>query len=203
MLDLFSSEEFIIFSTRDFAARKDLSLSAASKSLSRLANKKLLEKITKGVWANTNHPWFNPLSCVPYLLGKEQGYVSFLTALHLHGLLSQIPATIQVATTGHARKLTTPVGLYEFIQLKPALMQEGIVWSDTRLPYLQATPEKALLDALYISTRKSRRFARLPELDLHSRCFNKKKFKALLCPSSLSPRIVNSMITKARNCEAI
>ena len=46
------------------------------------------------------HPYFHPLSCVPYLLGKEQGYVSFLTALHLHCVISQIPKTIQIATTG-------------------------------------------------------------------------------------------------------
>lgn len=61
-----------------------------------------LTRLTRGVWANTSHPDFHPLVCVPKLLGREQGYVSFLTALHLRGVISQIPRTIQVATTGTA-----------------------------------------------------------------------------------------------------
>ena len=103
MLDLFSSADFIIFTTRDFANYSSISIPAASKRLLRLADKKLLTRITKGLWANTSHPHFHPLACVPYLLGKEQGYISFLTALHLHGLISQIPKTIQIATTSYAR----------------------------------------------------------------------------------------------------
>ena len=103
MLDLFNSADFIIFTTRDYANYSSITVPAASKRLLRLADKKLLTRVTKGLWANTGHPWFHPLACVPYLLGKEQGYVSFLSALHLHGLVSQIPKTMQIATTGHAR----------------------------------------------------------------------------------------------------
>ncbi len=126
MLDLFSRKDFIIFSTRDYAAQTGMSMSAASKKLTRLAEKKLLEKITKGIWANTAHPWFTPLACVPLLLGKEQ----------------------------------------------------GISWSDTQLPYLMADAEKALLDTFYIATRKGRRFASLPELDLKR--FKRPHFRRML-----------------------
>ena len=112
MLDIFNSADFIIFTTRDFANYNNISMPAASKRLLRMADKEQLTRITKGLWANTSHPHFHPLACVPYLLDKEQGYVSFLTALHLHGLLSQIPKTIQIATTGHARTLDSPVGHY-------------------------------------------------------------------------------------------
>ncbi|MDT8399080.1 MAG: hypothetical protein RQ899_10745 [Pseudomonadales bacterium] len=198
MPDLFGNKEFIIFTTRDFALHEHLSLSAASKMLSRLQKKQGLTRITRGVWANTRHPWFHPLCCVPYLLGKEQGYVSFLTALHLHGMLSQIPATIQVATTGHTRRLESPQGVYEFIQMKPALMQQGLIWSETQLPYLQAGPEKALLDVLYIATRKKRRFASLPELELDTGSFHRKIFERMLAGLPLSPRISNAMAARAR-----
>jgi len=180
MLDLFNSADFIIFTTRDFANYSSIAMPAASKRLSRLADKKLLTRITKGLWANTSHPWFHPLACVPYLLGKEQGYVSFLTALHLHGLVSQIPKTIQVATTGHARMLNSPVGHYEFLQIKPELMKQGTIWSDTHMPYLIATAEKALIDTLYLSTRKNRRFARLPEVDIRQTAFDTREFERLL-----------------------
>ncbi|MFA9421768.1 MAG: hypothetical protein ACERLB_16610, partial [Gammaproteobacteria bacterium] len=76
MLDIFNRKEFIIFTTRDYANFTNLSISAATKKLTRLKENKLLAHVTKGVWANTSHPWFHPLSCVPYLLNKEQGYVS-------------------------------------------------------------------------------------------------------------------------------
>ena len=196
MLDLFNSADFIIFTTRDFANYSSISMPAASKRLSRLADKKLLTRITKGLWANTSHPWFHPLACVPYLLGKEQGYVSFLTALHLHGLISQIPKTLQIATTGHARTLNSPVGHYEFLQIKPELMKQGPKWSDTHLPYLIATAEKALIDTLYLSTRKNRRFARLPEVDIMQTAFRKCEFERLLNQLPIPLRILAVIRTR-------
>ena len=196
MLDLFNSADFIIFTTRDYANHSSISMPAASKRLSRLADKKLLTRITKGLWANTSHPWFHPLACVPYLLGKEQGYVSFLTVLHLQGLISQIPKTLQIATTGHARTLNSPVGHYEFLQIKPELMKQGTQWSDTHLPYLIATAEKALIDTLYLSTRKNRRFARLPEVDIRQTVFRKREFERLLNQSPIPPRILAVIRTR-------
>ena len=44
-------------------------------------------------------------------------------------------------------------------------MTVGYEWSSTAQPFLIASPEKALLDVLYISTRKGRRFSALPEID--------------------------------------
>lgn len=193
MLDLPNADDFIIFTTREFANHSGISMSAAAKRMSRLSDKKLLTKITKGVWANTRHPYFHPLSCVPYLLGKEQGYVSFLTALHLHGVVSQIPKTYQVATTGRGRSLVSPVGRYEFFQIKPELMKWGTDWSETQLPYLIANPEKALLDTLYLSTRKNRRFARLPELDLTQSGFRLPEYERLLEKLPIPVRVLSAM----------
>jgi len=197
MLDVFNNKDDIIFTTRDYAYYQNLSMSAASKKLFRLKEKKLITRVTKGVWANTSHPYFHPASCVPYLLNNENGYVSFLTALHFHGLLSQIPKTIQVATTGHSRILDSSVAYYEFFQIKPELMQQHLTWSETQLPYLLATAEKALLDVLYISTRKNRRFIRLPELTLTSDLFNKRTFNKVFEQLPLSTRILNAMQLRA------
>lgn len=196
MLDIFNSADFIIFTTRDYANYSRVSMSAASKRLLRLADKKLLTRVTKGLWANTSHPHFHPTACVPYLLGKEQGYVSFLTALHLHGLIAQIPKTVQIATTGHARTLDSPVGRYEFLQLKPDLMKQGTQWSESHLPYLIATAEKALIDTLYLSTRKNRRFARLPEVDITHTAFRNREFERLLKQLPIPSRI--SALMRAR-----
>jgi len=199
MLDVFNSKDFIIFTTRDYAVHQQLSISSASKKLSRLREKKLLTQVTKGVWANTEHPYFHPTSCVPYLLNNESGYISFLTALHFHGALSQIPKTIQVATTGHSRVLDSLVGYYEFIQIKPELMlmQTQVIWSEMQLPYLLATPEKSLIDVLYISTRKNKRFMRMPELELTPDLINTNIFRKLFKQLPLSPRILNAMQLRA------
>lgn len=202
MLDIFNSADFIIFTTRDYANYSSISMPAASKRLLRLAEKKLLTRITKGLWANTSHPHFHPLACVPYLLGKEQGYVSFLTALHLHGLVSQIPKTIQIATTGHARMLDSPVGQYEFLQIKPELMKQGTKWTDTHLPYLIATAEKALIDTLYLSTRKNRRFAHLPEVEIRQTPFRKREFERLLKQLPIPSRISAVMQTRWETLES-
>lgn len=196
MLELFNQPAFVIFTTRDFAAAGGLSLPAASKRLDRYAGTGFLTRVTKGLWANASHPHFHPLACVPYLLGKEQGYVSFLTALHLHGIVSQIPQTVQVATTGRGRLLNSPVGTYEFLRIKPELMGDGSEWSDTHQPYLMATKEKALLDVLYLSTRKNRRFARLPELDLAGSGFRPRKFESLLRELPYPVRIRSAILSR-------
>ena len=82
-------------------------------------------------------------------------------------LLAQIPGSIQVATTGHTRCLTTPFARYEFLRIQPSMMREGVATSATDPAYNIATAAKALLDALYIATRKGRRFASLPEVDMN------------------------------------
>ena len=45
------------------------------------------------------------------------------------------------------------------------MMRQGIAASATEPPYNLATAAKALIDTLYIATRKRRRFASLPEVD--------------------------------------
>jgi len=193
MIDLLTTEDFVLFTTRDFANQAGVSMSAAAKRMARLASKGSLTRVTKGVWANIRHPYFQPLSAVPYLLGKEQGYVSFLTALHLHGVISQIPKSVQIATTGRGRVLDSPIGHFEFFQIKPELMTEGADWSESHLPYRIASPEKALLDTLYLSTRKNRRFSRLPELDLDDSEFRPREFKRLMNQLPISSRVLSAM----------
>jgi len=192
MLEFDSGPDFVIFTTRDYATGSGTSMSSASRRLDRLSKRDAITRVTKGVWANTLHPHFHPLACVPYLLGKEQGYVSFLTALHLSGILSQIPRTYQIATTGRPRSLDSPVGKFEFLRIKPELMSDGIDWSDSHQPYLAASAEKALLDTLYISTRKGKRFASLPELDLDS-TFRHREFERLLFQLPYPVRIRSAM----------
>ncbi len=188
---ILASSDFIFFTTRRFALHYQLSIGAATQQLKRMAERKLIIKIVRGIWANIQHPHFTILGSVPYLLCKEQGYVSFLTALNYYSLISQIPQIYQIATTGHTRKISTPIGDFEFHQMKPDMMIDGVVWSETKCPYRIATPEKALLDTFYLSTRKGKRFISLPEIHLSKENFNKKRFHTYL------KKIKNTKIRKA------
>ena len=188
----FLSQE-IFFTTSDYAHQNDLEISAASKQLQRLYTKQAIEKVTRGLWANINHPYYHPLGAVPYLLGKEQGYVSFLTALHHHSIISQIPAKFQVATTGHTRELKSSIGHFDFIRLTPYIMNKGIEWSNNKSNYLIASAEKSLLDTLYISTRKGQRFSSLPEIDLEE--LDMKYLKRLL-KETIKSKIIKASIQK-------
>jgi predicted transcriptional regulator of viral defense system len=188
--ELLTRPDFAVFTTREFAIESSISTASAARQLGSAAERGALVRITRGVWANPSHPSFHPFACVPKILGREQGYVSFLTALHLHGVVSQIPRAMQIATTGHGRRLATPVGDYELFRVVPAMMQAGVVWSDTRVPYRIATAEKALLDTLYISMRRGRRFRSLPELELDG--VSVRRFRGLLATVG-DPRVVGAL----------
>lgn len=177
-----TNEEFFlnnaIFTTKDFALATDVRLDSAARSLKAHVRSGLLTKITRGVWANVRHQNFSLYGLIPYILEKEQGYLSFLSALHRHGVISQIPQKIFIATTGHTRRLISPLMEFNFIQMNPKYMCDGIEWFSAGTHYGFASVEKALLDCLYISTRRGRRFSNFPELDFEN--INKKKFVALL-----------------------
>ena len=154
-----------VFSTRLFASLTGRGVDSASRTLGRLAARGQLAKVTRGVWAQPEHPAFSPRSAVGFLLGNEQGHVSFISALHRHGVVSQIPADIHIATTGHSRAVDSAIGRFEFFQLRPRMMLTGVELSDTDPFYAIATAEKALLDTVYVAIW-GRRFTHLPELDL-------------------------------------
>lgn len=156
------------FTTRQFAVLCERRVDVASRLLARMARQGVVLRLGRGTWAQPEHLRFTPVAAVPLLLGNEQGYVSFLSAMHLHGLIAQIPGSIQVATTGHGRRLDTPVARYEFLRVQPSMMRHGIGASVTQPPYNLATSAKALLDTLYIATRRGRRFASLPEVDMNA-----------------------------------
>ncbi len=187
-----NTEDSIVFTTRIYAFISGLSISAATEMLKRLEKKEAIIKLTRGVWANIKHPYFSPMLAVPYLLNDEQGYVSFLSALSKHGIISQIPQKILIATTGRSRKLSTPVADYDFIQLKPSMFLAGIEEANAKISYLLASPEKALLDTLYIATRKHNRFMALPELEL-DQGFSIERFKFLLDLCVQDKRIISAI----------
>lgn len=156
-----------VFSTRQIAALRGSSLSAASQGLSRMEQRGLVKKVTRGIWCVPDDPRFTPFALVPLLAGGHRAYVSLISALHLHGLIEQIPEIIYAVTTGHTRVRKTSVGTYSYHRIRPRFFV-GFDWYGNRQDFLIATPEKALVDSLYLSSRKGRRFEFFPEIDLGS-----------------------------------
>ncbi len=171
-----------VFTTREIATLRHGSLSATSQSLSRLAEQGVVKKVKKGIWCLPAHPDFSRFAVAPFLTPRQRVYVSFISALHLQGIIEQIPQVIYVATTGRGRGIRTAVGSYSFHQLSPEFFS-GFDWYGKRQDFLIATPEKALIDSLYLSSRRGRRFGIFPELDLGSHfSFRKAKKWADLIP---------------------
>jgi predicted transcriptional regulator of viral defense system len=156
-----------VFTTRQIAALRGSSLSAASQGLSRMEERGLVKKVTRGIWCVPDDPRFTPFALVPYLAGGHRAYVSLISALHLHGLIEQIPEIIYAVTTGHTRVRETPVGTYSYHRVRPRFFT-GFDWYGNRQDFLIATPEKALVDSLYLSSRKGKRFELFPEIDLEA-----------------------------------
>lgn len=154
-----------VFSTREIADLRQGSLSSTSQTLAQLSVQEVIRRVKRGVWCLPSHERFSPFAVVPFLLPGQRVYVSFISALHLHGLIEQIPQVIYAATTGHTRAIRTDVGTYSFHQLKPEFFR-GFEWHGKRHDFLIATPEKALVDSLYLSSRRGNRFGTFPELNL-------------------------------------
>jgi predicted transcriptional regulator of viral defense system len=148
--------------TSDAAAVLGLSSSAASQTLRRLAAAGLITAIRKGLWALTDQP--DRLSMIDYISAPYPGYVSLQSALYQHGMIEQIPSLIYVVTLARTARIRTPLATYSLHHVQPAFFDgyDSIAGSAVKL----ATPEKALVDFLYLSPTRGRLFAVLPELQL-------------------------------------
>lgn len=151
-----------VITTEDAALRLGATLSAATRILARLAHARLLLKLRRGLWSLDVK--MDPLAISEYLTTPFPAYVSFQSALHLHGMISQIPQVIYVASLGPTRRVVTSIGTYSIHRLAPELFGGFTAPPDSAVRV--AMPEKALVDTLYLSCTKSRLFARLPELEL-------------------------------------
>ena len=136
---------------------------AATQALNFLQREGLIFKISRGVWTETGHKGLSPYAVIPFLLPSHRAYVSFISALHLHGIIEQIPQEITLASTFHTKKIRTGMGTFSIHQLTP-LFFKGFDWYKGTGSFLIAEPEKALVDSLYLSARRKKQFGHFPEL---------------------------------------
>lgn len=151
-----------IFTTHELIGISGKSTSTIVQSLNRLVEQGLLVKIYRGVWAEARDKRVSAFEIIPYLFPRQRVYVSFISALHLHGILEQIPQVITLASTAHTSTLRTKAGVFSVHQIDPAIF-DGFDWYKGEGNFLIAEPEKALVDSLYLSSRKKKQFGHFPE----------------------------------------
>lgn len=149
-----------VFTTRDAAARLRVPNGHASTSLARLAASGHLLRLRRGVWAVPGR--VDALAMPEYLTAPLPAYVSLQSALYLHGMISQMPAVTYAVTLARTRRYATPLGVVSLHHVQPTFFFGFEDHGDAggRL----ATPEKALVDFLYLAPARSKLFRALPEL---------------------------------------
>ena len=147
--------------TAEVAVALGLSKPAATMTLSRLAASGLVTAVRHGTW------WIDgpldPYRLPEILSAPFDSYVSLHTALHVRGLIGQIPEVLFAATQGRTMRITTNAGTYSFHHLAPEVFGG---FEETPAGLRLATAEKALFDFAYLSAGRSRLFATLPDLEL-------------------------------------
>jgi len=151
-----------VLTTADVALRLRVSRSAASRTLGQLAARGLIQRLRHGLWSLEAD--IDPLRVVEHLTAPLPAYVSLHTALHRHGMIEQIPQVVYAASLASTRRIVTAVGTFSIHRVGPEFF--GGYVTDPTTQVKMATPEKALLDVLYLTAARSRLFAKLPELEL-------------------------------------
>lgn len=171
-----------VLTTGDAALHLGLTRSAATRTLSRLSAAGLVASLRRGLWSLD--PQIDPLLLPEHLTAPFPAYVSLLSALSLHGMISQVPRAIFVASLAPTRRVRTSVGEYSVHRLAPTFFGG---FETTRAGVRLATPEKALLDTLYLAPARSRLFAALPEVEI-PRAFDSGSARGWLSKIPPSPR---------------
>jgi predicted transcriptional regulator of viral defense system len=159
-----------VMGTIDIANTLGINNAHASQVLKRLADKKHIIHLSRGLWVIDLK--INPLLITQYLLAPFPAYISLQTALYHHGMIDQVPRVISVASLARTRSIKTPFATISVHHISPNFFFDYEV--DPKTGVKMATPEKALLDFFYLKPAKSLWFKTLPELEL-PKSFNFKR----------------------------
>jgi len=164
-----------VFTTQEIAHFSGKSLSATTQGLNFLQKQGVIFKIHRGIWAEVRNKLLSPYSVIAFLLSGQRAYVSFISALHLYGIIEQIPQVITLAAMKHTKIIHTKIAAFSIHQIAPSFFK-GFKWYKEQGDFLIAEPEKALVDCLYLSVHKKRQFGYFPELNF-SKTFSFRKAK--------------------------
>lgn len=157
-----------VLQTNDVVACLRIEKTHASKILQRLVSAGRFVHLRRGRWATSQQ--IDPLILPEYLTAPFPSYISLQTALFYYGMISQIPHTIYAVTLARTKQYKTPLGFFSVHHIQPDFFFDFTIVGNVKI----ASPEKALLDVLYLTPARSNLFKTLPEIELTSQ-FNFKK----------------------------
>jgi predicted transcriptional regulator of viral defense system len=169
-----------VLTTRDAGALLGVSAAHAAQILRRLAKPGHVVRLRRGRWALVRR--LDPFALPEALTSPKPSYVSLYSALYRHGMIEQIPSVIYAVTLAPTRRVQTPFGTVSLHQVAPSFFTGFDVIDENAVKL--ASPEKALVDVLYLKPGRSRLFRALPELELPPR-FSRKRahgFARLIVP---------------------
>jgi predicted transcriptional regulator of viral defense system len=148
-----------ILAADEIAEKYKLHVTSVWKALSRLEDRGLVSRVSKGIYVNKLVRDNSPLDFVRAL--RTDSYVSLESALSDSGLSTQTPVTLTCVTLGKPKEYKTSEFTITFRTISEQLFW-GFVEKQTRYStYKIAEPEKALLDWIYLSLQGGL----TPELD--------------------------------------
>jgi predicted transcriptional regulator of viral defense system len=151
-----------VITTAEASAAWRMDLPGTSKTLSRLAASNLVRNVRRGIWAiGTDTPEL--FEVAPVLTRPYPNYVSMYSALFKHGMIDQIPRTIDLMSLGRPMKLETSVGFFTIHHLHEESFGGFIGQSAIRSGL--ATAEKALVDTITVLGVRGG-VVTLPEIEL-------------------------------------
>ncbi|MBM3294119.1 MAG: hypothetical protein FJY82_06290 [Candidatus Aminicenantes bacterium] len=137
----------------------DIDPADLGRQLSRWTRAGRLLQLRRGLYALAGP--FQKTPAHPFLVAnglKKGSYVSLESALEYHGLIPEHTPNVVSVTTGRPETLATPLGTYLFRHVKRELFfgYERIDLGEGQSAWI-ATPEKALLDLVYLTPLESGR----------------------------------------------
>ena len=150
-----------VFQTSDAAAYLGVGSAHASKLLARLAASEHLARLGRGRWGFKDR--IDPFALPEYLTSPYPSYVSLQSALYHHGMISQIPSVLYAVSLARTKTYKTALGTVSVHHIDPSFFfgHQPAAKGSGKI----ATPEKALIDFLYLSPARTRLFRALPELE--------------------------------------
>lgn len=158
ILDTLRRIDKTYYTVADLKKITGLSLNSLYVTLSRLVGKRLLIRLTSGVYILAEK--YSQIDVIANML-YQPSYLSFESALSRYGILSQIPYVLTFATTKKSLRKTLGQTTVEFRTLQKPLFF-GYEKNDS---LFIATPEKALMDTMYLVTF-GKLVLRVDQLDL-------------------------------------
>ena len=151
-----------VLRTADVMACLNINKAHASKLMSRLAETGHVSRIKRGLWVFPDD--LDSMILPEYLTAPFPSYISLQSAMYYNGMISQIPEVSYSVSIARTNVYRTAVGTYSIHHVSPDFFFGFDVVG--RANVKMASPEKALIDFLYLSTARSGLFRALPELEL-------------------------------------